>query len=829
MQAAAPDQSRSAAALPLQLDIGYVQAPQDACLAWLRRKYVHGVQPPAADSGDGENSAGVKAKKPHLDAGFLQRLENDVAACDQLRWRAFAFPSHPTQPLNTSYRPEPAKAAGTPATAVELHQHKGGKTSAAAGSDGIDNARAAPYSLLISTRADAEARRRAKKEKGNAKGSGAVAPPGTVTELLETAVRKEKQAHWCRVLGEEDVGHEPPQLSAWVARSWRPLLGGYVSAPNRTEQARFLFFPQSGHPSVDLRDLKAATIKSLGKPQSVTSYLRGTACWNVEERNPAAAAASSAASGASGGALRGLHHSLTYAQTFPASPASVASRNWVDAVEVSAALQQSRTERQYAPERAKVQRVTLLEDSVSVTTSEGDPRHSRRIAATNATVHNSGVKRQHDTSAAASVEEAGKKSKKKRHAKEADTTEPTSAASDDAIVHLCIEDAYDSSVQQFALPGFWQRWVRASSSARAAAADSGAATGSLSLDRVPRGSYRVRWSGGPGIELCQLGPGTEGPDVSCPAMTPPPSLLTVLGRLWTESWVRVPLSPRWSLTLRNQSAVVVPLEPNAQRQAPMVPDAEAAETNGHASSTALSSVRSRMCAHPYFWATQGPRWDAALVRGFQNDYSGMHHARRWYSILSAELTLEGGKQKGGSSGGKRGRNAADASAVLPAPEADDSGDENAAGSAAVVGAPPERAEGSAAGRWRGTSLTAFANACVVDTVRDYPRASVGLSFVSQIPRLSITAFNEVIPRRFECSFSWFAAFKPRGGESGGAGGFGVELRSGLPQPEPPATGPSTAGAAASAPIAADGMPLLRVSPVETFQHMKCGLTWRFDE
>ncbi|SYZ68259.1 hypothetical_protein [Leishmania braziliensis MHOM/BR/75/M2904] len=115
---------------------------------------------------------------------------------------------------------------------------------------------------------------------------------------------------------------------------------------------------------------------------------------------------------------------------------------------------------------------------------------------------------------------------------------------------------------------------------------------------------------------------------------------------------------------------------------------------------------------------------------------------------------------------------------------------------------------------------------MVDNVRDYPRASVGFSFVSHIPRLAITPFNEIVPRKFECCLSWFAAFKPVTGDGasgkGGKGntGFGVELQSGLSQAGLSAASPTTT---------ADGMPLLRVSPVETFQHVKCGLTWLFDD
>ncbi|KAG5497533.1 hypothetical protein JKF63_03797 [Porcisia hertigi] len=805
-------------AIPLQLNLSYVNVAHDACFRWLQRKYSNikpVVETPHADS---------KRKKLHVDSTLLQRLENDVVACDELRWRAFSFPSHPLSPLPASYRHAPVRKAGTPATTVELHhthQHPSNEA------NGIAPGRKDHYTLVINTREENDAMRRLKSkrepEDGSAAAAGAtsVAPVPRVEELLERAVREEKQAHWCRILCEEIVGHEAPRTSNWAARwiprNWQPLLGGYVSAPSRVDQARFLIFPQSGHLNVDARDPRALSYtggRNPDSPQSVPYYVRGNAHWVVEESNPAAGAGAPTKANHSQPSNAvvtrgGLHHTLTYARIKSAPPSG--QRSWADVVELSTAYQQARTERQYAPERAKVQRVTLLEDSVAVKTSQGNPRHSTLISATHATVLHSGVAHQRALSTT---------STSKAHSQNA---EPSTIA-DDAVLQLRLDDVYDSSVQHFALPGILQRWWRPVATT-ASTIESGQVTGSHSLEGAPRGLYRMRWSGGPGVELCQVSGGSDGTN-SATSPPAPSSLLTVFGKFWSESWVQVPLSSRWMLTLRNQTALVIPLEPNVTVSPPVVTTEKTGAGPVNTASCVSdenSSRLGRVCMHPYFWATQGPRWDATLVRGFKNDYNGLHHARRWYSILSAELTLEGGKQTDSGRCGKKSRGNA-----APQPQEHCSTDGARKNGAEMAERHPEDLTSAAGNWWRrgGTSLTAFANACMADTLRGYPRASVGFSFVSRMPRLTITPFNEIIPHKFECSLNWLADFKRNTGESEsgkdeqGSAGFGLQLQSGLSKAGPSAASPTTK---------ADDMPFLRVSPVETFQHFKCGLTWRFDD
>ncbi|KPA73891.1 putative mitochondrial hypothetical protein [Leptomonas pyrrhocoris] len=820
--------------IPLQLDVDYVDAAHDACFAWLKGKYAHLTQAAAAcDAAPGKSDATEstdqrRSTKPQLDRSFLQRLENDVAACYALRWRAFAFPSHPTKPLSSSYRNDPDRKNDPSALTVRLEKVEKSERNDSADtpklSDSTDGAAPSHHALVIRTRASADAKKKERKQRKRAKADGNNedaastspsfrSPPMKIEQLVEKVVRDEEQIKLCRLLGEECVVYGvpfagpteaagAPQLSwvrRWLPQRWRPLLGGYVSAPTRTDSARFLLFPQSAHPAVDFRDPTAPPLprgKSLSDPQGVPCYCRGSVNWDVEKNNPAAAGTDETASaglhrsptGSSQG-IPGLSYSVYAATAVPAASTSHQRHNWADAIELAVAVGQSRTERHYAPERAKVQRVTLLEDSAVVKVSQGNPRYSTSFTAATATVPNSGVKHQHETSPALSTP----KTEKKKHTKPSSVT----AVEDDRIDRLQLQDGYDSSVQYFALPAFWQRLVRPSlrSTESSDAAETG--TGTQVLDSSPRGQYRVRWSGGPGLEVCRVsGHGPAQKEEASPS-----SLFTVFGRLWTESWLEVPLPWRLALKLRTQSAVVMPLEPSKPIWPPMVSTPTIAATTASLPPSTPGNVEggrggeSRLREHPYLWATQGPRWDAALVRGFKNDYSGMHHARRWYSILSAELTLNG-KAENGS--GK------------PAGPASDEG------TAASTSGP------AASSRWKNTSLTAFANACVVDTVRDYPRASVGFSFVSKIPRVAITPFNELIPHKFECSFSWFAAFKPSTNNAEGSGsGFNVEFTSGV---QPPPHGGEGAGAAA----AAEGVPFFRVSPVETFQHMKCGLTWKFD-
>jgi len=287
-------------------------------------------------------------------------------------------------------------------------------------------------------------------------------------------------------------------------------------------------------------------------------------------------------------------------------------------------------------------------------------------------------------------------------------------------------------------------------------------------DRV--GSYRVWWSGGPGVEVWRGG------GSSC---TNPMSIISFYGKLWAESLVELPLPWNLQLKLRSQSSAVVPWEPAALRAPPFIGETPAGQSKEKETASAAVHDGSldqdplpedpSFSAHPYFWATQGPRWDAKLLRGFSNDYQGLHHAKWWYTILSAELSRrKAGKKHTTSSSTER-----EGTAL----------------------------KGTWSSQWlQKTEVEAFVNACLADSVRASPRASVGFSLVSDIPRLSITAFNEAIPTRFECSFSWFAALK--------AGG-GVQLESGL-QPHVPAD-----------------RQYMRISPVETFHHAKCGLTWRF--
>lgn len=857
--------------IPLQLDLDYVDATHDACFAWLKEKYAT-LLPAAAtaaapagttttaaarDTTGKENDASVlaenrKFKKPQLDKALLQGVENDIAACDALRWRVFAFPSHPTQALHSSYHNGPGKKDGPTALTAQLHKvkkstHKN-TSDAPEESKSADAAATSRYALVISTRASADAKKKAKKQQKNkaktAVGSASAAAPLHVEEMMEKLVWEEEQARRCRLLGESDVTFirdatratnttsNPRKASwgdRWIPQSWRPLLGGYVSAPISPNSARFLLFPQSAHPAVDFRDPAASSLppgKSLADPQSVPYYLRGSVHWDVEKNNPAAAAVSTgddvAATSPQGS--NALSYSVHGARR-KAAPATPHLRNWADAVDVSVAARQSRTERQYAPEREKVQRVALLEDSAVVKISRGNPRYGLSVTVAHATVLNSGVKHQHDaTPDVVAASESKKKSKKAK----LDSLASLAVVEDDYVEQLQVQDTYDSSVQYFALPHFWQRLVRSSLSHTSVDGTAETGTGTQVLDTAPRGQYRVRWSGGPGVEGCR---------VDCPVQPQqqhlrkkefPSTLLTVFGKLWTESWLEVPLPWQMALKLRTQTAVTMPLLPSQPIWPPMVPDTAAdsaalpapAETRGE-------SFASRLCEHPYFWATQGPRWDAALVRGFKNDYSGMHHARRWYSILSAELTLNGntGKPSGSDAAAAT---AAPKTSLARASSGEDSLDEAAAAVAVAAGEEEEAdvvaPRPIAASRWRNTTLTAFANACMVDTLKDYPRASVGFSFASKIPRIAITPFNEIIPHKFECSFSWFAAFKANTSNAEGASrGFNVEFVSGTQPPQ------QQSGAGTAAASTADGMPFLRVSPVETFHHMKCGLTWRFDD
>lgn len=661
----------------------------DACLRWLQQKY-----PTLAVTHKGKAKVSLSA------------MENDVKACDALRWSRFSFPSDPHRPLSPNYNNETSNPVPVTAAVANSDSAKtGGGSDAGAITVAICNS---------------------EKSKGKAGNGVASVLHQTAFEaapsrhfLREVVARRdfERQVNDSRrssVTTRTEEGEEAPdQPRAYT----RPFLGGYVAAPPHRDSFRLLIFPQQSHSdncgsnssggaSVTAAGPSAAVLhRRAMEPQEVPFYLRGSLdLHTAQDLKLNALNESDDDNGGKGLAAR-LHDatrfSLAASRKFPAPENAVAAAGhslsgraaeWARtlvsaaAVDVEVFTNHSRTERRYAPEKEKVERRKLIEDGAKVTVHHSNPRYSAAVATSLATVENSRFKND-----------------SKRKSKDAEAT--PSSGTDDAILSFSLEDAYDSATQKI-------RPLSKSS-----------------------GTYQLQWAAGPGIEYCIRDQRT-----------------TVFGKLSTESWAEWPFAlfgRRFAVKLRNQSCLMKPLELIT-----------AGGGGGGGSDT----------AHEYLWATQGPKWNPKLLRGFDNDYSSIHHSRGWYSAFSVELTKKTSKTK------SAGRTPAGES------DADDGESEDAPISGTL---------------FSNATAMAFVNACFVDTFREYPRASVGLSMASKIPRITVDPFNKFVPHKFECAFSWFVAFKDR------------QLLTGLQSPELP-----------------ESMQYMRVSPVETFRHMKCGLTWK---
>ncbi|CAD2214003.1 hypothetical protein AGDE_06984 [Angomonas deanei] len=273
------------------------------------------------------------------------------------------------------------------------------------------------------------------------------------------------------------------------------------------------------------------------------------------------------------------------------------------------------------------------------------------------------------------------------------------------IYSLLWKNHYHSTRQVFAAPSWWSAEEVGKEKEK---------------DTTTKGHYTAEWQGGPGVEYSKED-----------------AKLSIFGSLKYLAKMEIPLPKRFSLTLNSQSSVVLPLQRMVLQQIG-VEEAPPAE-------------ESMIGEHRYFWATQGPTWDSNLLKGFSNDYQSLHHAKRWYSILSVEVGRDRKKMK--------------------------------------------QEPTSAVSSW---GAKGFMNVCFADSLRQYPRASVGVSLVSAAPRFAVDSFNKIMPSTFSCDFSWFVAFDKKKLESG--------FQPGKPEEEQ----------------------FMRISPVETFRNMKCGVTWNFD-
>lgn len=311
-------------------------------------------------------------------------------------------------------------------------------------------------------------------------------------------------------------------------------------------------------------------------------------------------------------------------------------------------------------------------------------------------------------------------------------------------------------------------------------------------------SHRWQWEGGPSLEHSNVG-----------------SRWTLSGRVTSTGFVEWPMWNRFMFRIRNETAVVQPIA---------LPDTLLGQSDDE--ETDPSGNFFGMSSHPLYWATQGPRWTPSKVRGFQDEFSNMHYVSRWFSLFSLEMHfLRGASSKSPESrAAKRRRRSnstlskdrrSETKSSKPRAEVHNSPAESvsstATGSGCVTATPPPSVY-----PFKGVSSSGmlFANACFCDSLSRFPRASVGFSIASSTAaRETINAFNAIVPSKMECSLNWFLS----------PGGRLFSLT--------PPGGDRSNGSAGneSAPMSEQQRqePFFRLSASETFQHMKCGLTWNF--
>lgn len=730
----------------------------DGCFQWLRQRHEKTPRE-ERDAEVSQTSASRSKRKPAgVSPDDLLALENDVTACHTFRWLRYAFPSSPYTPLRSNYNNENTDAYPLRIEALRRESS------------------ASPQEVIIE-----EENKRKKSKQTAPTTTGYAAEPSR--RILEEVLQKKDL---------ENAQREHPRspFTSVYPTTQRPFFGGYFAAPQPTDCLRFLLFPQSTHSLFNAGGTVAVTGETLRQrdttPQPVPSYLRGSARLHYdiaapqkekkkkkkrEKANPSSASETSAGDIALPPQLE-LY--AAYQRQFPLRPREVEASagtsqpaSWwrrflpspTETLGVEVVSNRTRVERRYVPAKRKVERCKLKEEVLAVLVQQrGNPRYTSELRLSQLTAEGSGGSAAREKELAAHAEKEG-----------------GPAVVDDTISSITLTDSYDSAVQKLRPQSFfWHSW-----SAEGAADSTGSGEGKKAAAKKKKEScptYRVKWTAGPGLEQCNHD-----------------DHLTVFAKMSSESWLSFPLPGGFSLKLRNLSALVHPLlsSPFAvEEPAPAAgvddstPQPSPCDSQLMEASVKVGPPSLSLAPHAYFWATQTPMWDPKLVRGFDNDYSGLHHAQRWFSLFSVELSHAKKKDKAGR-GAMTGLN--EVSGTVKDSESESYLSTTTTTSTAT---PPSSSFLSR------TKLVAFANACFVDSFRALPRASVGLTLTSEAPRWTIDAFNKLIPSTFECSFSWFVAFRER------------ELRSGMQLGLP------------------EEMQFMRVSPVETFRHIRCGLTWK---
>ncbi|CCW65201.1 unnamed protein product [Phytomonas sp. EM1] len=692
----------------------------DACLEWLRSKY----KTYHADDG-------------HPTRRFREDFEKDVRACSALRWDRFAFPSHPHRPLRTNFSNEapfreinttttvgfhentedhPERQANQNSTRMSLNITLSDRNAASRTGNGALNAfkeeeegGEEKWKAEWSRHVFAEAARRRTLESRAMVSTSVPSLDASSNEKEPPHPNPNHQDH------HPDKNHPPEgrRESVW------PFFGGYLTAPTLADQIRFLIFPHG--------EDRVASAKGR------SFFLRGSLDFRREE----------------GGG--GLHGSANFAP------------RRLPVIEVEPFWNAQRVARRYVRMHP-------------AHTHLGNPNPTNNHLT-------SGIPRNHDSTNGNPTSSISPNNPTQRHPTNNNSLNnnitngnlsphsinPDHITSHRITPHNCTQGVEKIQRWSFRADGLRVGWhlrdprrvvegevfrllggggsiLSAATSLRYDSAAQPFRTGKekeTDEERGKGGGYRLRGVVGSGVEF-----------------SPGDRAVSLFGRFTGEGWVGWRLSSRTTLELRGISAAVMPFSsPFSSSTGLSSPTRAFREEKGEN----LRSIA--LAPHAHFWATQAPSLDLSLLRGFSYDYGELREVRRWFGLLTCELTrrvsLTRGKQiKMNETNGK-----SDTTTTTPS-------------------------------QARGVDMKLFANACVADSLFCPPRASVGVSFVSRSPRVTVDAFNRVLPRTFECSLNWLVEFREGGGR----------MRSGMER---------------------GGATFIRVSPVERFHHMRCGLTWQF--
>ncbi|KAH9600995.1 hypothetical protein LSM04_006031 [Trypanosoma melophagium] len=469
--------------------------------------------------------------------------------------------------------------------------------------------------------------------------------------IFTEALRKRNHQIIAKKIEEAGNYEEKKRLS-------RPFFGGYVSSPVMSGPTRFLLFPQWMHDTtVEAKRMQEVPYIIRG---TINRSNRGVSKSKMEEQTEKHKSLQQL--------LCEIIFNASFSRKFPLSTPRWYFFKDVDAIRSDLYFNNFNSEQSFFSDQNKTETTSGIAENQENTRID----KSRKI--TTVGFCDSGVRTSlflHDPRHSILLDSAYRVS----------TPLSNSRTTQQAIASFLVAKGFDSAVQRF--------------------------TTNLLRRIFPDGTYHLQWSAGSGLEYVT----GDKP-------------WTLFAKLATEWWADLPIHNRVLLRIRNQSALVQPFTKSSKSTLPTpVLDKDGEESIQNVEFIVENSGSFNLAndadtaspsgdTHNLFWATQGPRWDSHLVRGFRDDHPSMHYASRWYTLVSAELAISRNKHS----------------------------------------------KKNQTGSWNMPSGLLYANACLTDFFARPPRASVGFSFTGA-PRRTIDAFNALTFTTFECSFNWWLHFK----------------------------------------------------------------------